>query len=334
LGPGTHDETMDHEAVIVDGLVMRYGSVLAVDGASFSARAGEITVLLGPNGAGKTSTVEHLEGYRPASAGRATVLGRDPLRDHRWLTRKVGVMLQSGGIPTGIRPLEVLRQYAGFFDDPLDPEQLLRTVGLDHRRATAFRRLSGGEQQRLSLALALVGRPLVVFLDEPTAGVDLDGRDRIRATLQSLRDQGVCVVLTTHDLVEAERCADRIVIMDRGRVVADGTPADLVAARDDDRLRFGAPAGLDLESLADAVGFSVAEESPGEYRVEAPPTPANVASVTAWLARHDLQLSDLRAGRQRLDDVFRALTARTDDADDDAVRADPARGRRGRRSRR
>jgi ABC-2 type transport system ATP-binding protein len=300
-------------AVVVEDLEVRYGDVVAVAGASFSARAGEVTVVLGPNGAGKTSTIEHLEGYRRASGGRATVLGLDPLRDHAALTRQVGVMLQSGGIPTGIRPDEVLRQYAGFFDAPRDPDELLDAVGLTHRRRTAFRRLSGGEQQRLSLALALVGRPRVVFLDEPTAGVDLEGRDRIRQVVGELRDDGVCVVMTTHDLDEAERSADHVVIIDRGRVVASGRPEELVSDRDAGELRFAAPPGLDVASLAAAVGHQVREERPGEYLVVADPAPQLVATVTSWLAEHDLPLGDLRAGRQRLDDVFRRLTTEPED---------------------
>ena len=214
--------------VVVEDLVIRYGDVTAVDGVSFSAMAGEVTVVLGPNGAGKTSTIEHLEGYRRADSGRSRVLGLDPATDHAALTRQVGIMLQQGGIPTGIRPSEVLTQYAGFFDDPRDPVELLRTVGLSDRAGATYRRLSGGEQQRLSLALALVGRPRVVFLDEPTAGVDLEGRDLIRRVIDELRDDGVTVVVTTHDLDEAARSADHIVIIDHGRVVADGTPASLM----------------------------------------------------------------------------------------------------------
>lgn len=314
---------------------MHYGTTVAVDGVSFTARAGEVTVLLGPNGAGKTSVVEHLEGYRPATSGRARVLGLDPIADHSRLTRQVGLMLQSGGVPTGIRPRELLRQYAGFFADPLDPEELLDRVGLGERASSTFRRLSGGEQQRLSLALALVGRPRVVFLDEPTASVDLEGRDRIAAVVADLRADGVCVVLTTHDLVEAERCADRVVILDRGRVVADGSPADLSGSGERDRLRFGTSPGIDLAALGAAVGHRVDEDTPGEYVIDAEPTPDLVAAVTAWLAARHLRLSDLRADRERLDDVFRRLTSGSAGtaprADDQTVPRDRSRSR-GRRS--
>jgi ABC-2 type transport system ATP-binding protein len=296
-------------AVEVDGLVITYGDTVAVDGVSFIARHGEVTALLGPNGAGKTSTVEHLEGYRPADAGSATVLGSDPRRDRRRLAGRVGLMLQDGGIPPAIRPHELLEQYAGFFPDPVPPADLLERVGLADRARTAVRRLSGGEQQRLSLALAVIGRPEVVLLDEPTAGMDLTGRDLVRRLVRELRDDGVAVLLTTHDLDEAERTADRVVIIDRGRVVADGTPADLMRAGEGGDLRFGAPAGVDTASLAQRMNGPVDEVSPGEYRVGVPATPTNVAAVTAWLAERDLPLSDLRAGRQRLDDVFRRLTS-------------------------
>ncbi|HTO00844.1 MAG TPA: ABC transporter ATP-binding protein, partial [Microthrixaceae bacterium] len=152
-------------AVEVRNLVIRYGELLAVNDVSFSANSGEITVVLGPNGAGKTSTIEHLEGFRSAASGSAKVLGLDPIADHQELSFRVGIMLQNGGIPTAIRPYELLRQYSGFFEDPLDPEALLGIVGLENRRATPYRRLSGGEQQRLSLALALIGQPELVFLD-------------------------------------------------------------------------------------------------------------------------------------------------------------------------
>jgi len=294
--------------VQVEGLVIRYGEVVAVDGISFRAEFGQVTVVLGPNGAGKTSMIEHLEGYRPAAGGRSTVLGLDPIRDHHRLTASVGLMLQQGGVPTAIRPAEVLRQYAGFFPHPRDPSELLERVGLTERARTPYRRLSGGEQQRLSLALAVIGRPRVVFLDEPTAGVDLQGRDLIRELVRELRAEGVCVVVTTHDLDEAEHLADRIVIIDHGRVVADGTPAELTSSASQDHLLFGAPPGLDLASMSERVGASVVEVAPGEYRVEADPSPTMVAALTSWLAEHDMQLADLRAGRQRLDDVFRRLT--------------------------
>ena len=282
--------------VEVTDLRVRFGDVVAVDGVSFAVEAGSTTVLLGPNGAGKTTTISCLVGLRRPDSGTATVRGR------------IGVMPQSGGLQPGIRPIEAVRLYASFYDRPLEPEALLDRVGLTARARAPWRRLSGGEQQRLSLALALVGRPEVAFLDEPTSGIDVEGRRAVRDLVGGLRDDGVTVLLTTHDLDEAERLADHVVIIDRGRVVADGSPAELVRATDRGEFTFGAAAGLDVASLSSAVRAPVREVSPGEYVVDGAPTPAAVAAVTSWLAERDLPLADLRAGRQRLEDVFLRLT--------------------------
>jgi ABC-2 type transport system ATP-binding protein len=282
--------------------------VTAVDHLSLTADAGEVVALLGPNGAGKTSTVETLEGYRRPSGGHARVLDLDPVADRKALLPGIGVMLQRGGVYPTMGPAAVLRLFAAYYDDPADPDELLERVGLDAVRGTPWRRLSGGEQQRLSLALALVGRPRVAFLDEPTAGVDPQGRLAIRAEVRRLRDEGVCVLLTTHELDEAERLADRVVIVDHGRVVATGSPAELMRAGGGSDIRFGAPAGLDTAGLAAAVGAPVVEESPGEYRVDGEATPTRVAALTGWLAEQGLPLADLRAGRQTLEDVFLRLT--------------------------
>ena len=298
-------------AVSVAGLVVRYGSAVAVDGVSFAAEAGEVLALLGPNGAGKTTTVETLEGYRRPDGGSVRVLGLDPVADHRRLTPRIGVMLQRGGVYPGIRPPEALRLFAAFYPDPLDPVELLDQVGLAGVARSTWRSLSGGEQQRLSLALAIVGRPEVAFLDEPTAGVDPGGRQVVRRVVRELAEGGAAVVLTTHELEEAERVADRVVIVDRGKVAAAGTPAELRAGGPEE-IRFGAPPGLDAPGLAAALGADVEAVGPGEYRVATAPTPAAVAALTAWLAERDLPLADLRAGRQRLEDVFLRLTAADD----------------------
>ena len=295
----------------VRDLVVRYGSVTAVAGVSFSAEAGEVLALLGPNGAGKTSTIETLEGYRRPTKGSVRVLGLDPIADHDRMMLDVGVMLQAGGVYPGIRPLEMLRLLAAFYPDPDQPEALLDRVGLSHRRTTTWRKLSGGEQQRLSLAMALVGKPSVAFLDEPTAGIDVSGRQLIRQVIDELRAGGVCVVVTTHDLEEAEKIADRVVIVDRGHVVAAGTPAELMKSGGSQEIRFGAPPGLDTAALGKAMMGAVEEVTPGEYVVQLEATPTNVATLTAWLADRDLPLADLRAGRQRLEDVFLRLTSIT-----------------------
>jgi ABC-2 type transport system ATP-binding protein len=290
----------------VSDLRVRYGDVVAVDGVSFTAEAGEVLALLGPNGAGKTTTVETLEGYRRPSGGSVRVLGLTP--GSRELLPRIGVMLQRGGVYPGMRVVDALRLFAAYYDEPREVDELLDLVGLRSVARTTWRRLSGGEQQRLSLALALVGRPSVAFLDEPTAGVDPHGRVAIREVVRSLRDEGVCVLLTTHELEEAERVADRVVIVDRGRVVAAGTPAELMASAGSSSVRFGASAGLDVAALGAALGVGVVEERPGEYRVDAPSTPQLVATLTAWLAERGVPLADLRAGRHRLEDVFLRLT--------------------------
>ena len=297
-------------AVDIEGLVVRFGSLTAVDGMTFTADAGEVTALLGPNGAGKTTTVETAEGYRRPNDGSVRVLGLDPVSDHRALVPRIGVMPQEGGVYPGIRVAEALRLFAAYYDDPLDPRALLTRVGLDERAGATTRSLSGGERQRLSLALALIGRPEVAFLDEPTAGVDVGGRQVVRQVIRDLRSDGVAVVLTTHELTEAEHLADRVVIVDRGHVAAAGTLTELL--RGGDEIRFGAPPGLDVAALGERLGAGVAEVSHGEYVVAGSPSPTTVASLTAWLAEHDLPLADLRAGRQTLEDVFLRLTERSD----------------------
>ncbi len=333
----TPDPQPSAPAIEVRDLTIRYGDHVAVDRLSFEVERATVVALLGPNGAGKTSTVETLEGYRRPTSGSVRVLGLDPQSDHTELTRRVGVMLQHGGVYTGIRPPEVLRLFASYYDDPADPDELLDLVGLGDRRRSTWRHLSGGEQQRLSLALALIGRPELAFLDEPTAGIDPSGRQLIRRVVADLRAQGITVLLTTHDLEEAEKLADRVVIVDHGRILASGTPEELTRAGQQDEIRFGAPAGLDVASLALAVAAPVTEVSPGEYRVDGAPKPTRIAAITTWLAERDLPLGDLRAGRQRLEDVFLRLT---ESAAPEGPGSDPAApeprsaGRRRRRSRR
>ena len=325
-------------AIEVDDLSIIYGTTEAVAHLSFTADRGEVLAVLGPNGAGKTSTVEALEGYRRPSAGRVRVLGLDPIADHPALMPDIGVMLQAGGVGPGVRPVEAVRTYARFYADPLDPDELLDKLGLTGVGRSTWRNLSGGEQQRLSLALALVGRPRVAFLDEPTNSVDVQGRQLIRQIVRELAHDGVCVVLTTHDLSEAEKVADRVVIIDRGQLVVAGTPRDLMAATGAEEILFGAGPGLDVASISAAVGGAVTEVSPGEYRVAAEPAPTTIARLTAWLADHDQPLADLRAGRQRLEDVFVRLTrdAAVDAADaptgPSATRPPTGRRRRGKRS--
>jgi ABC-2 type transport system ATP-binding protein len=323
-------------AVEVDGLTVRYANAErpAVDGIDLVAESGEVLVVLGPNGAGKTSTVETLEGYRRPAAGRVRVLGLNPQADHRSLSGRIGVMLQRGGVYPMLGPRRILDLFGHYYDEPVPTDELLELTKLGAVAATPWRHLSGGEQQRVSLALALVGRPEVAFLDEPTAGVDPEGRLAIRAVIAGLRSAGVCVVLTTHELTEAEKLADRIVIMAGGRVVREGTPDQLTAANATPALTFGAAAGLDVASLAAALGPDtvVRESEPGRYRVEgdAATGPGAAAAVTAWLAGRGVTLRDLSTGPSLEDVYFDVVGAQDAGALDD----DDAEGTAGRQGRR
>jgi len=304
---------MEPAAVDVAGLVKRYGATTAVDGLSFTARRGEVLAVLGPNGAGKTSTIEVCEGFRRADAGTVRALGLDPWRDRRALAPRVGVMLQDGGLPPGARAGEVLRTTAAFYRRPLPPDALLERLALAAAADRAVRRLSGGERQRLSLALALVGRPELVFLDEPTAGLDPQARQEVWRMVGELRAAGVTVILTTHYLEEAERLADLVLIVDRGRLVAAGSPAELTGgAAAGAQVTFRARPGLDLADLRSelAAGCTVVEATPGSYRVAGPVDPALLATLTAWGARRQVLLEDLRVAHATLEDVFLDLTGR------------------------
>ncbi|HZJ26955.1 MAG TPA: ABC transporter ATP-binding protein [Acidimicrobiia bacterium] len=298
-------------AIEVVGLRKRYGERRAVDGVSLSVKVGEVFGLLGPNGAGKTTTVEILEGYREPDEGTARVLGLDPWRDGAALHRRVGVMLQEGGLYPGVRPLEALELFASYYEDPDDPQRLLTLVGLDDVRTTLVRRLSGGEGQRLSLALSLIGRPELVFLDEPTAGMDPRARVTTWKLVRDLHDRGVTVVLTTHAMDEAEQLCDRLAIMDRGRVVAEGTPAELTARAGNAEVAFRASGGLDHRSMAKALGLAadaVSEPQRGRYVVAASATPGLLADLTAWLRDEDVALEDLTTGRTSLEELFLRIT--------------------------
>lgn len=293
-------------AVEVDQLVVRYGDLVAVNRVSFSAAAGVVTAVLGPNGAGKTSTIEVCEGFRQADSGKVRVLGLRPDHDQQQLSERMGVMLQEGGVYPSARVRDVVKLYCELYGKDVRPGELIERVGLSSRAGSTWRRLSGGERQRLSLALALAARPEVAFLDEPTSGVDVSGRAMIREIIRGLADEGCAVVLATHELDEAERVADHVVIIDGGVVVADGTLDELRAGHDE--VRFRSSPDLDTGLLAAHLDLPVEVLGPGEYRLAAPSEPELVARLTLWLVQHDLPLDDLRAGAQRLEDVFFRLT--------------------------
>ena len=299
-------------AVDIVGLAKSYGRTAAVAGLTLRADRAQVTAFLGPNGAGKTTTVEILEGYRRADAGQVRVLGLDPVRDARALRPRVGVMLQAGGIPTTARAGEYLRVMARFYAQPIDPGLLIDRLGLAASVRTPFKRLSGGQQQRLSLAAAVIGRPELVFLDEPTAGLDPQARHATWDLITGLRASGASVILTTHQMDEAEQLADHVVIVDHGQVVADGTPAELTGTAG--QLRFRAEPDLDTESLLAALpAGSAAKESPaGHYLVQVTGRvdPQLLAAVTAWCADRGVLAQSLRIESRTLEDVFLELTGR------------------------
>jgi ABC-2 type transport system ATP-binding protein len=299
-------------AVEIASLVKHYGRTAAVAGLSLRAEQGEVTAILGPNGAGKTTTIEICEGFRRPDEGSVRVLGLDPARDGRALRPRVGVMLQAGGVPTAVRAGEYLRVMARFHARPVEPQLLLDRLGLAGCAGTPFKRLSGGQQQRLSLAAAIIGRPELVFLDEPTAGLDPQARHATWDLITGLRASGAAIILTSHYMEEAERLADRVIIVDHGTKVAEGSPAQLTGTAG--QLRFRAEAGLDTDGLVTALPpGSAAKESPaGHYVVEVHDkvTPRLLAAVTAWCAEHGVLAQSLRIESRTLEDVFLELTGR------------------------
>jgi ABC-2 type transport system ATP-binding protein len=297
-------------AVVVDSLVKRYGSRTVVDGVTLKVGAGELVAVLGPNGAGKTTTVEIIEGYRTSDGGSVRVLGRDPRVPDRGLRARVGLMLQEGGFDMRARPLETIRQYGRFHAVALDAGDLLERLGLTSVATTPYRRLSGGERQRLALAVALVGRPEVLILDEPTAGMDPEARASVRELISDLRDDGLAILLTSHDLVDVERLADRIFILVAGRVVGSGTPAELSAGLRP-RLRFRLDRPLDgagMEIVATAAGTRLIEIEPGRYEIlDVVPSPLLIAAVAQTCAGLDRLIVESRTVGGSLEDAYLEL---------------------------
>ena len=316
-------------AVLVHDLVKEYSGRAVVGGVSFDVARGEVFALLGPNGAGKTTTVEVVAGYRQADAGEVRVLRVDPWRASPSLRARVGLMLQNGGMEPRARPDEILRLYAAFHARPRDPDDLIDLVGLRSVAGTRYRRLSGGERQRLAFAVALVGRPELLILDEPTAGMDPGARSSTRELIRGLRSDGAGVLLTTHDLVDVERLADRVAIIDAGRIVGIGTPAELVAAAGPRlALRFEKPLEMgELASLAAMVrrgrkGVTVRGELGDRstaFIEGVMPDPGLVAAVTRWAAARGVLITELRAAGRTLEDRYLELTGQTAVATDDVA---------------
>jgi ABC-2 type transport system ATP-binding protein len=295
--------------VTAEDVVKRYGRIIAADGISFAAWPGAVTAVLGPNGAGKTTTIECCEGLRRPDSGQVRVLDADPHSAGPGLRARVGVMLQGGGLPGAPRAAELLRHVAAMHARPHPPDRLLAQLGLAAQAGSPVRRLSGGERQRLALALAIVGRPEVVFLDEPTAGLDPHGRQLVWGLVERSRDDGVAIVLTTHLLDEAERLADHVVVVSAGRVVRAGSVSVLTADHGD-RLRFAAPSGLDLAALSAALpaGIRLSEPRPGDYLAvgseQAPLDAAVVAAVAGWFAERGVRPDGLTLGRRTLEEAY------------------------------
>ncbi|OLE05084.1 MAG: ABC transporter, partial [Ktedonobacter sp. 13_1_20CM_4_53_11] len=270
---------------------------------------GEVFALLGPNGAGKTTTVETLEGYRRPDQGSVRVLGRDPIRQAQSLKPLIGVMLQQDGLYPALTAREILRLYAGYFREPQNIDALLERVGLSAAARTRCRRLSGGQKRRLALAVALVGNPSLVFLDEPTAGMDPQARLATWEIIRDLKQRGATVLLTTHLMDEAERLADRVAIIDHGRLVALDTPSQMMGVQNATTVRFVAPTGLDCTQLAALPAAQRAEEiRPSSYLIETEAVPTLLAELTAWLRDNNITLSELHVGHGSLEDLFLRLT--------------------------
>ncbi|MGH7667231.1 MAG: ABC transporter ATP-binding protein [Candidatus Dormibacteria bacterium] len=298
--------------ISISGIRKSYGALVALQGLDLEVEDGELVAILGPNGAGKTTTVEILEGYRRPDRGTVRVLGLDPHREGRALKPLVGLMLQEGGIYPTLKVRESVRLFASFFVDPMAPEALLEEVGLTQRAGARFRQLSGGERQRLSLALALVGRPRVLFLDEPTAGMDPRARLLTWEIVEQARRGGATVVLTTHSMEEAERLADRVAILNHGQLVAFDSPRRLRAGTDADLLHLELERELPpplLQRLRALAGVrEVAELGAGVYELRSLQPREAAAAVTDLLRTEGPQINLLRVGRSSLEEIFLRLT--------------------------
>jgi ABC-2 type transport system ATP-binding protein len=302
--------TRDEEpAILAEGLTKRYRQLTALDAISLRVEQGELFALLGPNGAGKTTTVEILEGYSKPDGGEARVLGVDPVRSSGTLRPHVGVMLQEGGLYPGIRVEEAMKLFASYYQASEDPGSLIELLGLGRLARSYVRNLSGGEKQRLSFALSLIGKPDLLFLDEPTAGMDARGRADVWEIIKDLGRRGNTVFLTTHLLEEAERLADRVAIIDRGRIVATGKPGEIGSPPD--KLEFRTDRAIDRATLSDSIGGAeVVELQPQRYAIKQPPSPELISRLTGWLASHNVLLIEIRSTGESLEETFLRVTSR------------------------
>lgn len=310
-------------AVVVEGLHKHYGTVRAVDGLDLVVEAGEVVALLGPNGAGKTTAVEVLEGYREADSGTVRVLGADPRAGGRALRERIGVVLQEAGFEEQFTPRELVRLHAGWYPHPRSVAEVLELVGLEEKADQRVRTLSGGQRRRLDLALGIVGDPELLFLDEPTTGFDPSARRRAWELVDSLRDLGATILLTTHYLDEAQHLADRLVVIDHGRVVAQGTPDEL-AARSGlaTRVAFRLPDGVPVADLPELEGD--VRQADGRVEVATHAPTRAVSELATWAVGRGLELEGLSVARPSLEDVYLDLVEEPE-PDDDGAPAAPAR---------
>ncbi|NSC22931.1 ABC transporter ATP-binding protein [Streptomyces albus subsp. chlorinus] len=308
------------EAIEVEGLRRRYeaagrsgggGGFEAVREVSFSVREGEIFALLGTNGAGKTSTVEVLEGLARPNAGTVRVLGFDPFTERAYVRPRTGVMLQEGGFPSELTVAETATMWAGVTSEAGPPGEALERVGLGGRADVRVKQLSGGERRRLDLALALIGRPEVLFLDEPTTGMDPEGRQEVAELVRGLRAEGTTVLLTTHYLEEAEQLADRLAIMQAGRIVATGTPEQVVAERPS-RISFRLPAGVAAERLPLGVPAAVQGRT---VSVRTRELQSALTELLLWARESGVTLENLQARSASLEEAFLEIAQAGDRAD-------------------
>jgi ABC-2 type transport system ATP-binding protein len=302
---------MTNPILQVENLVKRYGDVEAVRGVSFSVEEGEVFGLLGPNGAGKTSTVEVMEGLRVPDGGRISVCGIDPQRNPNELKNEIGATLQSTSLPDKLRVGEALRLFAGFYKRTRNPDDLLRRFGLEEKRNAFYSQLSGGQKQRLALALALVNDPRVLFLDEPTAGLDPQVRREIYDIVEELKREKKTIVLTTHYIEEAEKLCDRVAIVDHGKVIATGTPRELKERSGNTtriEVRLAKPASNGV--LKNLDGVVDARQLGDVYVLNCPRTAPAIVALVKHLEAENNELVSLEIATPSLEDVFIEMTGR------------------------